>query len=138
MKQEVNPGWMKIQWKRVLFGGVVSTISTMALVGGFAGMLSHEIIGMDWMPYLAVAVILLSSMIGAGAAGNRGMIVNQVASGFVYWVILLTINALAFGGDLGGLIPTLAAIMGGCAAAVLLFQRGNVRTKHRRRRYHHR
>lgn len=138
MKMEMKYEWMAIQWKKVCFGGCVSIVVTMALTGAFAGLVSGYVMEEMWLAYAALGIVMLSSFLGAGVAGGRGQILNQFAVGFMYWVMLLAINAILFEGNLSGLMPTLIAIMGGCAAASLVLCKGSRTSKHKKRRYRHR
>lgn len=138
MNKDMKYEWMTIQWKKVLFGVCVSVVVTMVLTGVFAGLVSGQFMEEHLLSYVALGIIMLSSFLGAGIAGGRGQVINQLAIGVLYWVVLLGINAMMFDGNLSGMVPTLIAIFGGCAVALLVLQRGGGASKHKRRRYRRR
>lgn len=138
MKKDMKFEWMTIRWKNVFIGVGISTVVTIALTGAFAGLVSGQVMEERNLAYIALGIVMLSSFFGAGIAGGRGQVLDQLGVGFLYWVVLLAINAILFGGNLDGLWPTLAVIFGGCGAALLVLHRGKRTSKRSRRRYRNR
>ncbi len=138
MKKDLKYEWMDVRWKNIFTGAGISFVITMALTGAFAGLVSSQMLEENVMQYAALGIVMLSSFLGAGIAGGRGKVVNQFAVGIMYWIILLAINATLFDANLSGLWPTLAAILGGCGAALLVLHRGNRAPKRKRHKYHNR
>lgn len=138
MKKNMKCEWMSIRWKNVFTGLGISAVITIALTGAFAGLVSGQVMEECNLVYAALGIVMLSSFLGAGAAGGRGQAADQFAVGLLYWMVLLTINAILFDGELDGLWPTLVAIIGGCGAALLVLHSGSHTHKHRRRKYRNR
>lgn len=138
MKKNMKCEWMDVRWKNVFVGVGISAVVTMVLTGAFAGLVSGLVMEESNLVYAALGIVMLSSFLGAGVAGGRGQVVDQIAVGIMYWIVLLAINALLFDGNLSGLWPTFAAIVGGCGTALLVLHRGNQSSKRKRRRYRNR
>lgn len=129
--------WMKVEWKRVLFGGAVSVVLMLALTGLGAWMVSKEWVDIRGMNYLSAGILLVSAAIGA-AAGKGENPLNGLLSGVVFWFVLLVLNAVLFDGAMPGLFAVLAAIIGGTAGAMLVCVRPKGGRHGRRHKYRHR
>ena len=87
--------------------------------------------------YCAMAILLLASAAGASvASGTIQRLRAQMcmALGGGYWLCLLLINALFFGGQYEGFGATAAMILCGCALMILLTPGGKNRAGRRRRK----
>ena len=120
-------------WKRIALGAGVSLGSTLGMSALFAWMMLREAVAYEWMNYLAVLTLLLSSFAGAVAARDGleyGM--GAPAAGLLYWIMLLGINGICFAGSLSGAGACALAILGGSGAAWLLAGRSGGKRRRRR------
>ena len=104
-------------------GLAVSMVLTIVGAAVTANLILTEKIGESGMGYGAILILLLSSAVGAWLAASmiksRWMIVCLGAGG-IYYLTLLGITALFFGGQYQGMGVTALAILGGCGAVGLL------------------
>ena len=95
------------------------------------GQLSVEAVG-----YGAIAILLSASFLGAALAiglARRQRLQVALILGTVYYVCLLLVNGLAFGGELSGAVVTALVILAGCiCAAMLPAGKGNASGRKRR------
>lgn len=138
MKTKKDWNFGELDWRRLGLSLGISVLGMLALTALCAWLMDRETVSRDWENYLAALILLLSGFAGALTARSRedrwkGPLV--VAGGF--WLVLLTINALLFGGDLSGAGATALAILGGSGAGMLLGgggkRRSGSRRKYRRR-----
>ena len=97
-----------------------------------SGMISENATG-----YCAMAILLLAA--AAGAVVTTGMIQHLraqmcLAAGGSYYLCLLLINALLFGGQYEGFGVTAMMVLCGCALVILLMPSGKNRAGRRRRK----
>lgn len=109
--------------KSVAVGLACAIAATLALTWLFAWLMQAEKIG-EGQAGLCVAAILmiassLGAMVAAGAAG-RDRLLSCALSGLCYLIVLLSTNALFFGGQYAGVGVTVLLIMGTSLAAALL------------------
>lgn len=128
-----------VAWRRVVIGTGVSTVMMLALSGCFAGLISGELVELSWVNYAAVLILIVASFLGAAAAlGLSGGIGDGMMAGAGFLLVLFAINAVLFECELGGLLPALLAVAGGCGAAVLLLGGQGRKPRRHRRKYAHR
>lgn len=123
------------EWKRIGLGTGVGTVAMVAMTGLGAWMLERELIGLEWMNYLAALILLVSSFAGAKTAGvSLQNWTVPVLTGAGLWLMLLLIHTVGFGGAPEGAGATALAVLGGSGAAMLLNRGGGRRKGHGKRR----
>ena len=104
-------------------GGLLSVLWTVAGAVLLAKLMESGKIGMSALGWGAMGILMTASLIGALlAAGKikRRRIFVCGASGLVYYLVLIAVTALFFGGQYSGMTVTAAVIAAGCGAAALL------------------
>ena len=114
-------------WTSVGIGASVgaggSVVATLALSALAASLISRETISETSMDMVALAILILSSAVGALTAVKvtaHHRLPVCMASGCIYYLVLLSCTALFFGGVYSAVGVTGLAIFGGCGAVVLL------------------
>lgn len=116
---------------------------TLTLIGTaiVANMILSEKIGESAIGYGAIAILLAASAVGAWLAAllikRRWMLVCLGAGG-IYYLTLLGITAMFFGGQYQGMGVTALVVIGGCGAVGLLGLKGERSGNKRRKKYRHR
>lgn len=116
----------------VALGGAWTLASAMVI----AKLVDSEIIPMEKVGYGSMAAVLSAVFVGASLAGRKAghMVIQASAiSGAAYFVCLLLVNALFFGGSYTGLGVTLILVVLATVLAILAAGKGS--GKPRRRRY---
>lgn len=135
-RREMNTGIFR--WKRIGLGVGVGVLTLLSLTAAGAALMDGEIVSLEWMNYLAVAILLLSSFVGAlTARSGENRWAGPLTAGAAMWLFLLTVNALGYEGNLSGAGVTALAILGGAGSASLLGRTGRRRSG-ARRKYRHR
>lgn len=101
----------------------VCAVITVAMAGVTAWIESKEVIADNGVGYCAMLTLLLSSLAGAlTAAGKikRVRLASCMACGVCYFLLLLAVTALFFGGQYSGVGITGLLIFGGSLAATLM------------------
>lgn len=113
---------------------IVLTLLLSVLVGKLADM---EIISETAIGYAAMGILLLSSIAAAVVAIGRikrQRLIIGLASGGIYYLMLLSITALFFGGRYTGMGVTALVVTAGCGAVILAgMGQGRSRQTHRRK-----
>ena len=107
----------------LVFSGLVSLGITAIASAVAAWLMLNRRISPDSVGYCAVVILLLASISGAVVAVKRIKRLRFqmcMAAGAVYYVCLLAITALFFGGNYYGLGMTGMMIFCGCCTAALL------------------
>ena len=115
--------------KKIVFGVVIGGISMLTLTAILATMVMRGLIASDNIKYGIVAILLLSSASGSWKTKGkeRGSFIEILGVGVCYFVLLLAITALAFGGEYNAVAVSAGVILTGCVAPLLLGKnRGNV------------
>ena len=115
--------------------GAVSMGITLILAVLAAKLVDSEVIPESGIGYLSLGILLLSSMTGAATAWGRikrQRLAVCLGAGAVYYVLLLSLTALFFGGQYQGMGVTGLVIAGGCCC-VLLTGKGQGSGRKRRR-----
>ena len=105
-----------------------------------AWLVAGERLGENVIGYGAMVILLLSSLLGALLAANRikRMRVQMcLVSGGVYYLTLLAMTAMFFGGTYQGMGVAALMVFAGCGAAALIGLRGRKgkQMKFKRRAY---
>jgi len=109
----------------MLVSGIISTGVTVMISMWIANMLDSERISWEQAGYWILAMLFLSSLlgaIGAIAAIKRQRLVVSLMSGALYWGCLLCITALFFGGNYEAVPETAGVITAGSACAAMISQ----------------
>lgn len=104
-------------------GLAVCMALTMAATAVISNLVLSEKLGEGAVGYCAIVTLLLSSAAGAWLAAvlvKRRWMIVCVGVGFSYFLTLLAITALFFGGQYQGVAVTALVIFGGCGAVGLL------------------
>ena len=125
-----------------LSAGVLVGVSVTLLGAAVAAyMVLTEVIAENAIGYACGVILFMASalaaMIAAAMIKRRWMLVCLVAGG-IYYLVLLSITALFFGGQYQGMGVTLLLILAGSGAVGLLGLRSGKRTVNRRKKYVHR
>lgn len=129
----------------IFIGVLVSLVVTLISAGVQAFLIAEEKMTMSTLGYGALLTVIISvltgSVTGILTAGNKHLLVSLITAG-AYFLCLLSVTALFFGGQYENLLPTLIAVLGSGLAAALLslrFGSGNNRTgsKYKSRKYVH-
>lgn len=90
-----------------------------------AKMMETEYLKENTIGYIAIGILLLSAFSGAliacGLIKHRKLLISTL-SGLVYYVVLLSMTALFFGGQYQGMLTAAAAVLAGTVLAVFLTQ----------------
>ncbi len=134
MAQQV-PRWRRLNERRIFFGVGISLGLSFALTAVGAWALAGEVLSQEWENYLGVGILMVSAYVGSVAArAGEGMVWNVVMVGLGYGAGLAMIHLMILEGPMSGVLPTAAAILGGCGCGVLLPGRGKGRNRSRRTR----
>ena len=115
--------------------GAVSMVATLVIVVTGAVLVSNEIIAFENIGYCSIAALLLGSFLGTITAVHRikrQKVLIGILSGGVYYLMLLSITALFFGGQYKGMGVTLLVVIGGSLLGVILSNREKGRGRNRR------
>lgn len=123
-----------------LFLGVgVSMALTLLISVILASLVNSEKLPWERIGYGIMGMVYISALIGAliaGAAVKHQRLLVYLLSGAVYWLTLLSLTALFFGGQYYGLGVTALVVFGGCGTVCLLGMRGEKKGLKRKRRPH--
>ena len=122
-------------------GAAVSMIVTVVVCGLGAWLIASELMPQKQIGYCSIAALLLSAVLGGMTAigrVKRKKLTVSLLNGGIYYGILIAVTILFFDGSFQGMGVTLAVILMGSLAAVLLANRksnhrNNVRRKKIRR-----
>ena len=118
-------------------GAGISLLTTIAGSWMFAYLISTEKLPQSGIGYCAMAIILLSSLLGASVSAHRikrRLLYVCILSGLIYYMILLSMTALFFGGQYQAMGVTALLVTGGVGTAALLCLRGGGGPHRRKRR----
>lgn len=117
--------------KGIGIGLLISILITVAGSAMTALLITREALPENGIGYCAIVILILSASIGALVAyksiKHRRMVVCMV-HGLCYYLILLSITALFFGGQYQGMGVTALAVLAGCSAVGLLGLKGEKRS----------
>lgn len=119
-------------------GLAVSLLLTLMGTALAANLILSEKLAESAIGYIAIIVLLIAGAAGAWIAGamvKRRWMVVCLGAGGVYYLALLGITALFFGGQYQGMGVTALAILGGCGAVGLLGLRGENSSGKRHKKY---
>ena len=119
-------------------GALVSILTTILICAVSAHLISTEAIAEEQIGYCSIAALICSTILGAVTAVRKikhKRLVVCILSGAVYYLILLSVTALFFGGQYQGMGVTLIVILLGSLAALLITGReGKGRTPSKRKK----
>lgn len=108
-------------WRRIAFGIGVGLVVMLAVTGGFAWMMSAQVLGREHEGLASAGTLIISAFLGALCSGRgEGQIVRSAAVGAGMILVMLLLNLLLFDGSLSGVIPSAVVTIGASAAAGLI------------------
>ena len=113
-------------------GLCISLGTTLVLSAILAQLISKEKIEWERVGYWIIAILLAASAIGTKATCvmiKRRKAISCLIAGVLYWLALLTIAALFYGGQYTGIGVTGIVILFGCTAVCLLELKGERRSR---------
>lgn len=116
--------------KSVASGVLLGAAWTLTCAAILAKLIDSGVMPMDKVGYGSMAAVLSAVFVGASLAGRKaGHMVIQAAaiSGAAYFLCLLLVNALFFGGSYSGMAVTFVLIALATGAAVLAAGKGRGR-----------
>lgn len=120
--------------------GIVSLVTTVLIVTIGGALISKEILPQEQIGYCSMLALLLGAVMGAVTAVRkiqRRRILVCMMSGGVYFLVLLAITAMFFGGQYQGVGVTFLLILGGSVIGALATNReGNRLTRKKYRKIH--
>lgn len=117
-------------------GVALAAIMTMAGAAVLAWLVNGSVMPETGFGYGAMAVLLLSSLAGSWLAAilvKHQRLIVCLATGAVYFVLLLGLTAFCFGGQYQGVVPTAVLVTGGSLASAMV---GNIGPGNRTPRRH--
>ena len=123
-------------------GGLAVGAGISLLITFVGSWLSAYLISTEKLPqsaigYCAMGILLLSALLGALVAVHRikrRRLYACILSGLIYYIILLSMTALFFGGQYQGMGVTALLVVGGTGTAALLSTKGEGSYRHRKKR----
>lgn len=125
----------------LLTGWTVSIIVTVLLTALAAKMVDSQVIGEKDIGYCAMVILLAAPFCGTRTAQKRirrQQLIVSVISGSLYFLTLMGITALFFGGQYEAVGVTLLLVAAGSALTFLLGNRQSGTSKHRKRKMRNR
>lgn len=127
--------------KGLAVGAVISMLATIIIAALGAHLIASEILPQEQIGYCSLTALITGSILGAIAASGkvkRRRLMVCLLNGLVYYMILLAITALFFGGQYQGMGVTLITIcLGSLAAALITSRDKKERSKRGRKKIHH-
>lgn len=121
--------------RAAVFGTGTSCICAILWAALLAKLLDGEVIEMETVGYWAMAAhvtaVLAGGLFAAGRAGHRRVWAVGI-TGAGYYICLLLVNALFFGGQFTGLGVTFLLVAAAVGAGTLTAGKGSTGTRHRR------
>lgn len=121
----------------LIAGGVFSLAGTLLLSAVLAKLVDTEIIPQERIGYGIMVLLLLCGFLGANEACRRikrqYLIVSAISAG-IYFLILLSITALFFGGQYSGIgVTAILILCGSLLAALARSGKGEGRKRRKKR-----
>lgn len=114
----------------ILLGLSVSILITLVGAAVAAWMISGELTGQETLGYLSAGILLLASAAGSIVAAGRikrMRVQSGLLSGLSYYLFLLAMTALFFGGQYQGMGVTALMVALGCTSGALVGLKGKTR-----------
>ena len=114
----------------ILSGVTVSMLITLVGAAVAAWLISAEITSQESVGYLSAVILVLGGAIGAAVSAGRikrMRLQMSVLSGVFYYLSLLAMTALFFGGQYEGMGATGIAVAAGCAGGAIVGLKGKTR-----------
>ncbi len=113
-------------------GGIASLFVTLAAAGIMAKLTENGGISESGIGYGVMGILFIASLVGSSAANMKARqqkLLVCLLSGAVYYVILLSMTALFFGGKYKGVGVTALLVFAGCMLPVFVRGGGKRRGK---------
>lgn len=112
---------------------------TLVLSGLLTWMIHNELLAMSNIGYGSFIILFLSGLCGALAAGakiKRMKLQVHLLSGGIYYLMLLCIHALFFGGEYHGMgVTAIIVFLSGAAATAITMGQGRKRVRKGRNKH---
>lgn len=123
VRTKINTGKAASMPGGLALGAGVSVAVTLVLSAIIAKLVQMEVLRQDQIGYAVMVLLITASSLGAAIA--QGKVKHQrvlvcMLSGLIYYVILICITALFFGGQYTGFGVTGLLILGGAGTTALL------------------
>ena len=121
----------------ICIGSSISVALTILGAGFVAKLISMEMLQETAIGYGAMIIILLASISGAGIAVRKvkkRMLQVSALVGVFYYVMLLAMTAILFGGKYQGMGVTALLVLAGCGVVVLIAGREKKSKRYRKGR----
>lgn len=118
-------------------GAAVSIVTTVLVSAISAHLISSELLAQENIGYCAIAALVCSTILGAWMAVariKRQKFAVSLLSGLIYYLVLLSVTALFFGGQYRGMGVTLIIVALASVAAALITGRGGKQPHPKRRK----
>ena len=118
----------------IIVGWVISMAATIAGSALAAWLISNETMQESSIGYMAMVIILLSTVLGTGMAVHkvkRKILQVSALAGSAYFLSLLGMTAVFFGGIYQGMGVTALLVASGTCAVVLMAGRDKKQSKYR-------
>ena len=115
-------GKMSMKSSALILGTLLSLLATLVGSGILAKLLDAAFLGENSVGYGAMIVVILSSWIGALVSvrkQNGRRMLSSMAVGAAYFLVMLGVNAIFFGGQYSGIGVTALLVFCGSFLAVL-------------------
>ena len=119
-------------------GGLVSLIVTLAGAAALSYLVLSEAVGEQGIGYGSMAILLLGSVLGTWTAVSsikKQRLQVSLMSAAVYYLLLIGITALFFGGQFSGMLVTGLVILIGSLLVAFFPGKGSVKMWRRKRQY---
>ena len=131
----MKEGRRSLQWRAAALGGAAGMMTVVTVCAVGAGLMAKGAVGLGWMDWWSVGILLSGGMVCTLAArlGGGGEVEGAMAALGVL-VVLTALNGVLCDWKMEGVGVTVLALGGGCGAAMLLVLNRGHRRKRRRRR----
>ena len=130
----MKEGRRTIQWRAAALGGAAGMMMVVTVCAIGAGLMVKGVVGLRWMDWWSVGILLSGGMVCTLAArlGGGGEAEGAMAAVGVL-VVLSALNGVLCDWKMEGIGVTVLVLAGGCGAAMLLgMNRGH---RHKRKRH---
>lgn len=108
------------------YGAIVALMWTLITSGVLAWLINGQILQEEAIGYGSMVILLTASILGALLANGkvkRQRLVTCACTGIIYFLTLMALTAMFFGGQYNGIGVTALLILGGSGTAAILSMR---------------
>jgi putative membrane protein (TIGR04086 family) len=122
-------------------GAFVSMMVTILVAAVGANLVMKEILPQEQIGYCSIFALLSAGIIGpitASVKVKHRRLMVCLLSGFIYYLMLLSITALFFGGEYDGMgVTFITVILSAMIAALITSREGKVKNRPNRKKFRH-